>query len=65
VSDLDGSKSFGDYVIVRWLVERDLLASLLFEGANDLPDRRVLLRAVALLPLYDEVGSLSTRRGQG
>ena len=42
--------------------ELDLLAGLLLEGRDDLPDRRVLLGVVALLPPDDEVGGLCAER---
>ncbi len=46
-------------------VELDLLAGLLLEGGDDLPDRRVLLRVVALLPPDHEVGGLGAEAAPG
>jgi hypothetical protein len=51
--------------------ELDLLAGLPLEGGDDLPDRVVLLRVVALIPPHDKVGALHAegrqhqRRSQG
>ena len=55
------------YELVRKLLfgmedELDLLARLLLEGRDDLPDRLVLLRVVALIPPHDEVGGLGAER---
>ena len=44
--------------------ELDLLAGLLLEGGDDLPDRRVLLGVEALLPPDDEVGGPGAERRQ-
>ena len=40
----------------------DLLAGLLLERSDDLPQRRVLLRVVALVPPHDEVGGPGAER---
>ena len=42
--------------------EFDLLAGLLLESRNDLPDRLVLLRVVAFVPPDDEIGGLGPER---
>jgi hypothetical protein len=42
--------------------EFDLLARLLLEGRDDLPDRLVLLRVVAFVPPHDEIGGASVER---
>ena len=42
--------------------ELDLLAARLFEGGDDLPDRRVLLGRKSLLPPDHEVGGLGAER---
>jgi hypothetical protein len=42
--------------------EVDLLARLLLEGGDDLPDRLVLLRVVAFIPPDDEIGAPSAKR---
>ena len=42
--------------------ELDLLAGLLLEGRDDLPDRLVLLGVVAFIPPHDEVGGLGGER---
>ena len=44
--------------------ELDLLAGLLLEGGDDLPDRRVLLGVVPLLPPHHEVGGPGAERRQ-
>ena len=44
--------------------ELDLLAGLLLEGGDDLPDRLVLLGVVPLLPPHHEVGGLRAERRQ-
>ena len=44
--------------------ELDLLAGLLLEGGDDLPDRLVLLGVVALIPPHHEVGGLGAERRQ-
>ena len=53
-----------EHLILRGLDELDLLAGLLLKGRDDLPDCRVLLGVVALLPPDDEVGRPSAERGQ-
>ena len=50
--------------LLRRLVELDLLAGLLLEGGDDLPDRRVLLGVEALLPPHHEVGGPGAERRQ-
>ena len=52
------------HVILRWLDELDLLAGLLLEGGDDLPDRLVLLGVAALLPPHHEVGGPGAERRQ-
>jgi hypothetical protein len=42
--------------------EFDLLAGLLLESRNDLPDSLVLLRVVAFVPPNDEIGGLGGER---
>ena len=42
--------------------ELDLLAGLLLEGGDGLPDRLVLLGVVPLLPPHHEVGGLRAER---
>ena len=44
--------------------ELDLLAGLLLEGGDDLPDRRVLLGVESLLPPDHEVGGPGAERRQ-
>ena len=43
----------------------DLLAGVLLEGGDDLPDRLVLLRVLALIPPHDEVGGPGAERRHG
>jgi hypothetical protein len=51
------------WMLVPWMQDQlDLLAGLLLEGGDDLPDRLVLLRVVALIPPHDEVGGPSAER---
>ena len=42
--------------------ELDLLAGLLLEGGDDLPERRLLLGVEALFPPHHEVGGAGRRR---
>ena len=51
--------------LLLWMEdELDLLAGLLLEGGDDLPDRLVLLGVVALLPPHHEVGGPGAERRQ-
>jgi hypothetical protein len=57
------------YDLVRKLLQGiggdlDPLAGLLLESGDDLPDRLVLLRIVALLPPHHEVGGVRAKRRQ-
>ena len=54
---LKGALGLLHNLILCRLDELDLLAGLLFEGGDDLRDRRVLLRIEPLLPPDDEVGA--------
>jgi hypothetical protein len=53
-----------EHLILCGLHEVDLLAGLLLEGGDDLPDRFVFLGIEPLLPPHDEVGGLGADRRQ-
>jgi hypothetical protein len=49
--------------VVPWMEDQlNLPAGLLLEGGDDLLDRLVLLRGVALVPPHDEVGGVGAER---
>jgi hypothetical protein len=55
---------FVEHFVLGGLNELDVLASLLLEGGDDLPDRLVLLGVIPLLPPHHEVGGLGAERRQ-
>jgi hypothetical protein len=62
VSGLEGRLDLVRDLGLRVEGELDLLAGLLLERGDDLPDRLVLLGVVAFLPPHDEIGGLRAGR---
>ena len=62
---LERGHEVGHNCFLRIKDELDLLAAVLLEGGDDLPDRRVLLGGLSLLPPHHEVGGLCAERRHG
>jgi hypothetical protein len=59
---IDRGLRLRNYLVLRGLDELDLLAAVLLESGDDVPDRLVLLRVETFVPLHHEVGGLGAER---
>ena len=62
---LERGHKVGHKFFLRTKDELDLLAAILLEGRDDLPDRLVLFGGLSLLPPHHEVGGLRAERRHG